>query len=104
MGQGPAMPQVGALTGGAPSGVMPIMQVPPQNEMMQPLAKGGKFIQGMHLKKGALHRELGVPEGEKIPEAKLSAAASGRYGKLAEKRAHTAQTLKGLSRHRGKKG
>lgn len=66
-------------------------------------AKGGHFIQGMHLKKGALHRELGVPEGQKIPAAKLSAAASGRYGKLAEKRAHTAQMLKGL-RHGKRKG
>lgn len=27
-----------------------------------------------HLRKGGLHRALGVPEGEKIPEAKLEAA------------------------------
>ena len=27
-----------------------------------------------HLHKGGLHRALGVPEGSKIPEAKLSAA------------------------------
>jgi len=27
-----------------------------------------------HLRKGGLHRALGVPEGEKIPAAKLAAA------------------------------
>lgn len=65
------------------------------------LANGGKFIQGMHLKKGALHRDLGVPEGQPIPEAKLRAAAS-RSGKVG-KRARTAEMLKGLP-HSGKKG
>jgi len=37
------------------------------------------------LKKGALHRELGVPEGEKIPAKKLNAAAkkSGKIGRRA---------------------
>lgn len=60
-------------------------------------ARGGShFIQGMHLKKGALHKQLGVPESEKIPEKKLKAAASGKYGAKAEKRAHTAEMLKGL--------
>lgn len=61
-------------------------------------ARGGKasnWIQGMHMKKGALHRELGVPAGEKIPEHKLSKAAHSDYPKLA-KRAKLAETLKGL--------
>lgn len=75
--------------------------VPVPREPVPGMKKGGKFIQKMGLKKGALHRQLGVPESEKIPERKLSAAASGRYGALAEKRAHTAETLKGL--HHGKK-
>lgn len=31
-----------------------------------------------HLRKGGLHRALGVPEGEKIPAAKLSAARNSK--------------------------
>lgn len=55
-----------------------------------------KWIQKMHMKKGALHRELGVPEGEKIPESKLQAAAkkTGTEGK----RARLAITLSRLRR------
>ena len=34
-----------------------------------------KFIQKAIKKPGALHKELGVPMGKKIPEAKLNAAA-----------------------------
>lgn len=41
-------------------------------------------------KEGALHRQLGVPEGEKIPPSKMSAAKRGDYGKLAQKRANFA--------------
>ena len=55
------------------------------------------FIKSMHMKKGALHRQLGVPEGEKIPEGKLKSAEAGNYGPKAEKRAHTAETLKKLA-------
>jgi hypothetical protein len=32
--------------------------------------------------KGALHRALGVPEGEKIPESKLSGHHSGHLGRM----------------------
>lgn len=39
------------------------------------------------IKKGALHRMLGVPEGQKIPGKKMAAARAGQYGKLAQKRA-----------------
>ncbi len=55
-----------------------------------------KWIQKMHMKKGALHKELGVPEGEKIPAKKLAKAAKapGKEGK----RARLAQTLKGLKK------
>jgi hypothetical protein len=51
-----------------------------------------KWIQGMHMKKGALHKELGVPIGKKISAAKLKAAAKkkGKEGK----RARLAETLK----------
>lgn len=53
-----------------------------------------KWIQGAIKHPGALHKQLGVPEGEKIPAKKLSAAA-GKGGKLGQ-RARLAQTLKGL--------
>ena len=51
-----------------------------------------KLIQKMHLKKGALHRDLGVPSGNKIPAVMLEAAAqrSGTVGR----RARLAQTFK----------
>lgn len=53
---------------------------------------GGKWIQGAIKHKGMLHQELGVPKDEKIPEAKLEAAARAP-GKLG-KRARLAMTLK----------
>jgi len=40
---------------------------------------------------GALHRELGVPQGQKIPAKKLAAAAA--KGGVEGKRARLAQTL-----------
>lgn len=51
-----------------------------------------KFIQKMHMKKGALHKEMGIPMGKKIPAKKLQAAAK-KPGKLG-KRARVAETLK----------
>ena len=45
--------------------------------------------------KGALHRELGVPEGKKIPEAKLKKAEHST-DPLLRKRANFAETLKGF--------
>lgn len=53
-----------------------------------------KWIQKAIKKKGALHKELSVPEGKKIPAKKLAKAAksSGKLGK----RARLAETLKGL--------
>jgi len=51
-----------------------------------------KWIQAMHMKKGALHEEMGVPKGKKIPAKKLASAAK-KGGKLG-KRARLAQTLK----------
>ena len=50
----------------------------------------------MHMKKGALHRELGIPEGKKIPAKKLAKAAKapGKEGK----RARLAITLKSLKK------
>lgn len=46
--------------------------------------------------KGALHKNLGVPEGENIPEKKLNKATKGT-GKIA-KEAKLAKTLKGFKK------
>ena len=55
-----------------------------------------KFIQKAIKKPGALHKELGVPMGKKIPEKKLEKAAHAG-GKLGE-RARFAETLKGFKK------
>jgi hypothetical protein len=56
--------------------------------------KGKKWIAGAIGKPGALHRELGVKAGEKIPAAKLAAAA--KRGGVEGKRARLAETLRGF--------
>lgn len=56
-------------------------------------AKGG-WIKDAIKKPGALHAQLGVPAGEKIPAKKLAKAAQAG-GKLGQ-RARLAQTLKGF--------
>ena len=43
--------------------------------------KKKKWIQKIGLKKGALHRQMGVPMGQKIPMSRLTSAASSG-GKL----------------------
>ena len=52
------------------------------------------WIAGATKNKGALHRQLGVPEGQTIPQAKLEQAAQAG-GKLGA-RARLAETLKGF--------
>ena len=52
------------------------------------------WIAGMHMKKGALHRELGVPQGQKIPKKKLAKAAKAK-GELGY-RARLAEELAGF--------
>lgn len=52
------------------------------------------WIAGAVKRKGALHKELGVPMGQKIPAAKLSKAA--KAGGVEGKRARLAETLKGF--------
>lgn len=54
--------------------------------------KKGGWIAGAIKKPGALHEQMGVPKGEKIPAKKLAAAAK-QPGKLGQ-RARLAQTLK----------
>lgn len=56
-----------------------------------------KWIAGAIKHPGALHKELGVPQGEKIPEGKLKKAAQSG-GKLGQ-RARLAETLKGFKSH-----
>jgi len=58
--------------------------------------KDKKWIQKAIKKPGALHKQLHVPQDEKIPSSKLNAAAS-KGGKLG-KRANLAKTLKGLNK------
>lgn len=55
-----------------------------------------KWIQSAIKKPGALHKELGVPEGKKIPAKKLAAAAK-KPGKEGQ-RARLAETLKGMKK------
>jgi hypothetical protein len=54
------------------------------------------WIKSAIKKPGALHKEMGVPEGKKIPKAKLAKAAKspGTLGK----RARLAKTLKGFKK------
>ena len=56
------------------------------------MAEKKKWIQGAIKKPGALHKQLGVPKGKKIPEKKLKAAEQ-KGGKLGQ-RARLAETLK----------
>lgn len=56
------------------------------------MAKGGNWIAGATKNKGALHRDLGVPQGEKIPAKKLNAAMKSNNPTIA-KRARLAETL-----------
>jgi hypothetical protein len=53
-----------------------------------------KWIQKAIKKPGALHKEMGVPEGKKIPANKLAAAA--KKPGVEGKRARLAETLKKL--------
>jgi hypothetical protein len=54
------------------------------------LGKKGSF----NVKKGALHEELGIPQGEKIPESRLESAKNSSNPTL-RKRATLAETMKG---------
>jgi len=54
--------------------------------------KDGLWISKMHMKKGALHKELGVPEGKKIPAKKLKKAEHSK-NPLEKKRAVLAETF-----------
>ncbi len=66
---------------------------------LQTLTTEEKWIQNAIKKPGALHKQLGVPEGEDIPASMLK-AASKKGGKLG-KRARLAKTLKKLHETEG---
>ena len=55
------------------------------------------WIAGATKNKGALHRELGVPAGKKIPAKKLEKAEHSKNPKE-RKRAQLAETLKGFKK------
>jgi hypothetical protein len=59
-----------------------------------------KWIQGAIKHPGALHKSLGVPQGEKIPLKKLKKAEHSSNAMVA-KRAHLAETLRGLHKKGG---
>lgn len=53
------------------------------------------WIQGASLNKGALHRALGIPEGQKIPEKTLMKAEHSKDPHI-RRMARTAETLRKL--------
>jgi len=55
-----------------------------------PKRRGKKKIT---FKAGGLHRILGVPQGTKIPAAKMRAALAGKYGAKAKKEALFAKNV-----------
>jgi hypothetical protein len=64
--------------------------------MKDAMKRHGKWIQEAVGRPGALHRQLGVPMGEKIPARRLAAAAK-KPGTLG-RRARLAETLKGFKK------
>jgi len=56
-----------------------------------------KWIQGAIKKPEALHKSLGVPQGKKIPDAKIKKAEHSKNPTTA-KRARLAETLKGFKK------
>ena len=56
------------------------------------------WIKGAIKKPGQLHRDLGVPQGKKIPGDKLKSALAGQFGKATTRRARLARTLKGFKK------
>ncbi|SRR5258706_15146429 len=63
--------------------------------------KKKNWIQGAIKHPGALHRDLGVKSGQKIPTGKLAAAAN-RGGKVGQ-RARLAETLEGMHKKKAAK-
>ena len=58
--------------------------------------KGDNWIVGAIKKPGALHAEMGIPKGKKIPKSKLKKAAKSKG--ILGKRARLAETLEGFNK------
>lgn len=87
--------------GGAVRRRPPGEEAPVEADDTEAMASGGKWIKKAIKKPGALHAQLGVPKGEKIPAKKLAKAAKAS-GKLGE-RARLAETLKKVRKAKGGK-
>ena len=59
--------------------------------------KSGKWIAKAIKHPGALHKELGVPGGKRIPAKKLEKAEASKNPKIA-RQARLAETLKGMKK------
>lgn len=55
--------------------------------------KGGAGQKPVTFQQGGLHQSTGTPPGQKIPAAKVAAAASGKLGPKAQKQAALAKML-----------
>jgi hypothetical protein len=55
--------------------------------------KGKKGKAPVTFQPGGLHESLGVPQGQKIPPAKMAAAKAGKYGPTAAKQANLATEM-----------
>ena len=65
--------------------------------MKDAMKKHGHWIKEAIKHPGALHRELGVKQGEKIPMKKLEKAEASKNPKLA-RQARLAETLRGMKK------
>lgn len=66
--------------------------------------KGAKWMAKAFAKHpGRLHRNLGVPLGQKIPASKLRAAKAGKYGAKVAKEANPVVTAKKINATRRRK-
>lgn len=65
------------------------------------MAEKKNWIKGAIKHPGALHKELGVKAGKKIPESKLEKAEHSK-NPLLRKRAALAETLKGFHKKKAK--
>ena len=106
---GMGMAPTGAMGSNAGQPLVATAPMPPQNRFsfsgqQSPLLgaagmkEGGKakhWIAGAIKHPGALHKELGVPEGKKIPAKKLQKAEHSS-NPVERKRANLAETLKGM--------
>lgn len=98
------MMAVNSVMGGQ-SPVPPVMPGDTSGMPTPGYENGGKFIQSMHMHKGGLHESLGIPQGEKIPQDRIAAAAKrpGKVGKQARLAEVFAGMHHGHAEHLGKK-